>query len=178
MDEKQVFEEYPDFRGKCKGMRNKEKIFSTEEFNDYIRNINYDVPLISYATNTIMIDFKNSDGGHIYSFWIDPAWRIVFNDRILINSFNYPYHENYTEQEQEQEDVDFNNWCSKTDFMKYVEIKNIQVLKSCDLIIEWKNGAELNKFMNDIDDVEYVFYDHIKGKRYYFRYGNIKQVPL
>ena len=154
------------------------KDFFIKDFNNFIRNIKYDKSTISYATNTIMIDFKNRTCNRIYSFWLDPAWRIVFSNKIIINSFNYPYHENYTKLEQKKEEDDFGKWCSKTDFMKHVKIKNIHILESCDLIIEWENGAVLDKFVNDMEDDDYVFYDHIEGKKYRFSYGNIKQVDL
>jgi hypothetical protein len=150
--------------------------FLVEDFNNLIKTIEYSKSIICYATNTVMIDFKDKNNEQIYSFWIHPAWRIVLENRIIINSYNYPYHENYTEEEQEKENRDFYEWCSKTDFMKYEKIKNIQVLDSCDLLIEWENGAILNKFINDIEDANYIFYDHLKNKIYYFYYGKIKQV--
>jgi hypothetical protein len=122
-----------------------------------------------------MIDFYDEKDENIYSFQIDPTWRIVLDGKIIINSFNYPYHENYSKDEEEKETKDFYEWCSKTDFMKYEKIKNIKILNSCDLIIEGENGAVLNNFMKDIDYHDYSFYDKINNKIYRFNYGKIIQ---
>jgi hypothetical protein len=155
-----------------------EHIISINWFNNFIQNIEYYEPYISYATNTIRIGFTNKYGDKLYFFHIDPAWRIVLNNEILINSYNYQKNENYTEEENNKEEKKFNNWCSKTEFMKNEKINKIFVLETADLIIEWKNGATLNKFVNDIKSPDYYFYDKVNYKVYDFMYKKIIQDDL
>ena len=140
------------------------------EFNDIINNcINYN-SVICYATNTIMIDFYNKSDELIYSFHINPSWRIIFNNKIIASSCNYPQPEDYNNNDMEKYEKE---WFSKTDFMKYEKIKNIKLLETYDLRIEWENGSILNNFVNDIEFPDYVLYNHLDNKIYEINYSKI-----
>ena len=90
-----------------------------------------------------------------------------------MNSYNYPYHNNYSENQKEQEENDFYEWCNKINFMRNEKV--IILLDNCDLIIEWENGALLNNFVNDTEGASSYFYDKINDKVYDFMYKKILQ---
>jgi hypothetical protein len=140
------------------------------EFNDIIKMFCNFNSVICYATNTIMIDFYNKNEEIIYSFHIDPSWRIIFENKIIASSRNYPQPEDYINDDMEKYEKE---WFSKTDFMKYENIKDIKILETYDLKIEWKNGSILNNFVNDIEDAAYFLYDHLDNKIYDIYYGKI-----
>jgi hypothetical protein len=155
-----------------------EKEIEVDDFNRFLQNIKYSKSFLSYAVNTVNIIFTNENGKRLYSFAIDPSWRITLNNKMIINSRNYPYHENYTEEEREKEKNDFYEWCAKTDFMTQEKIIKIEVLKTGDLNIRWKNEAILNKFVNNIENADYYFFDKINNKAYDIIYGKIIQNEL
>ena len=46
---------------------------------------------------------------------------------------------------------------------------------TCDLLLEWRNGAILNNFIDDIEYPNYFFYDNINNKVYDFYFRKILQ---
>jgi hypothetical protein len=151
--------------------------FSLSDFNAFVNGINYHKSQIAYMTNTIRILFLSESDTKLFFFHIDPPWRIVYRDGILQNSYNYPYHEDYQDDQQKEED-DFHEWCRITEFMKTEIIKIITVNDTADLIIEWNNGAILNAFINDVESPSYFFYDKLNFKVYEFSYGKCVQDDL
>ena len=149
--------------------------YGIKDFIDLIKKMKYHRTEISFVTNSIRIDFYSENNEHLYFFWIDPPWRITLNDKIIMNSYNYPYHSNYSENQKEQEENDFYEWCNKINVMKNEKVQNIILLDNCDLIIEWENGASLNNFVNDTEAANYWFYDKMNGKAYDFMYKKILQ---
>ncbi len=152
--------------------------FSIEDFNNYIRTIKYHHSLISFATNSIRIIFLSEKNKKLYFFHIDPPWRIIYKNKILINSDNYPFHSNYGNDQREEECQDFQEWCQKIEFMKNEGIKNIILNPNSDMNLEWNNGAILNVFTNDIEMPTIFFYDKVAVKVYEFKYGECTQDDL
>jgi hypothetical protein len=155
-----------------------EKEIEVNEFNKFLRNMKYAKSFLSYSTNTADIILTDENEKRLYSFAIDPSWRIVLKNKMIINSRNYPYHENYNDEEQEKEKNDFYEWCNKTLFMQCKKIVEINVLETGDLNIIWENGAILNKFVNDSEEADYYFFDKINNKVYDVMYGKIIQNDL
>jgi hypothetical protein len=145
-----------------------EKEFGINDFNKFIQNVKYNQSYITYDANIIRIEFIDGNDKRIYFFVINPPWRIISNNKIVANSNDYPFHEKHTRNEQE-------NWWSKTNFIKHEKIAKIYLLANCDLIIEWNNGAMLNKFVDEIEYPSYFFYDNVDEKTYDFYYKKIIQ---
>ena len=84
------------------------KKIDIRDFNIFVKNIKYHSTQFVFAANSVKIFFCSEDDSDLYSFWIDPPWRIVLNNKIITNSFNnYPFHENYDEDQEEQESRDW-----------------------------------------------------------------------
>lgn len=121
------------------------------------------------ATNSININWKKDNQKSDYFFWIDPPWRIICNNKIIQNSYNYPYHQNYNEEDiydQEQEKKDFNKWCEQSDILREKKVLKIEINAIGDLKIIWEDGYELDAFVNDSEDISYYFYDYVSWNRY------------
>jgi len=99
----------------------------------------------------------------------------MLNNKMITNSYEPPFHKYYSKNEEEQEKKDFFEWCDKTKFMKYEKIKNINVLYKYDLLIEWKNGAILNNFIEENEFPNYYFYDDVNNKVYDIYFNKILQ---
>lgn len=62
---------------------------------------------LTLATNSVKIQFfEPATHKNVGYLWIDPAWRIIKNNRHVLNSYNYPYHQNYSEDEKTKEKED------------------------------------------------------------------------
>ena len=69
---------------------------------------------LQFITNSTTVGwYRGNNAKADYYFWIDPPWRIIKSNSIIINSYNYPYHENYTDDESEKEAQDFHEWASQ-----------------------------------------------------------------
>jgi hypothetical protein len=60
--------------------------YGIKDFNILIKEINHYRTEISFATNSIKIEFYSENNKQLYFFWIDHYWRITLNDEIIINS--------------------------------------------------------------------------------------------
>lgn len=148
------------------------------EFKSILDELHKYKSIIAYATNTIRIIFLTNEDERVYFFHIDPPWRISLNNSLIQTSYNYPYHDDYSEQDSETENRDFRAWCSATEFMKNEKIKSIYVNEHYDLTIAWENGAALNTFSNDLHDPSFFFYDKIINTVYEFSYKNCTKSNL
>ena len=136
-----------------------------------IKNIPFSSTQLFYVTNTIYIQFFDEQDVKTGYFVINPPWRIIFKEEMIQNSYNYPFHENYTESEKTKEEEDFNAWCTITNFMRYDKVKEIVISETSDLTIEWECGSRLNAFIMDRERYDYSFC-HISGKKVYrFKFG-------
>ena len=117
-----------------------------------------------------MLCYKHNNDELIYSFHIDLSWRIIFNNKIIASSRDYPQPEDHINDDMGKYERE---WFGKTDFMKYERIKSIKLLETYDLRIEWENGFILNNFVNDIEIPAYFIYDRIYNKIYEIYYGEI-----
>jgi hypothetical protein len=152
--------------------------FKISEFNKLINSLENLKNRICYATNSLQIHYLPDLDDKKYFFHIDPPWRIVFNNKIIQNSYNYPYHSNYSDDQRKQEEEDFHTWCKLTEFMKNEKIKIVTAHENADLTIEWENHAVLNAFIDDDEGASYYFYDKVNYKVYEFEYSKCIQDDL
>ncbi len=151
------------------------------EFDDFkaiIARLKTYKSILTYATNSISLSFLSDEEEKLYFFHIDPPWRIVFNGELIQTSFNYPYHDDYSDDEREKEDRDFRKWCSLTEFMRYEKVDSVCINEHYDLTVTWKNGAFLDVFQNDTEDPSYYFYDKVRNEVYDLGYRKCVRSPL
>ena len=130
---------------------------------------------LNFATNSASIGwYKSNNKKADYFFWIDPPWRIVNENKIILNSYNYPYHENYTEDEKAKEKDDFKEWVSKADFLSLEKVSKVVFSDIGDLKIIWNNKCQMDTFVNDVEECSYHFYDYVSWIDYEIFPGRIE----
>ncbi len=135
--------------------------------DDLIKIINGFIKLpykFSYSCNTINILFYDNDK-LVYSFWIDPSWRIIKNNKIISSSATCPWHEDY-ENEKEYNN-EFHKWCSQTNYLDNLKIKKVLINKPIhDLEIHWEDSTILQVYITDDSDWNWYVSNRVKKVDY------------
>ncbi|RYZ50507.1 MAG: hypothetical protein EOP07_22855 [Proteobacteria bacterium] len=132
---------------------------------------------MTLATNSLKIGFYKDDPKKADSYlWIDPAWRITKNNVNVLNSFNYPYHENYEDEDREKEKQDFLKWAnSADDLQKNLKLTDLQISSKGDLSIQFQEHYDLDVFVNDVVEYGWYFRDIVEDLIYEVSIGKIAE---